>query len=105
MSGSNLNTKLPVLDGKNWNRWMIQMHVLFGAQDVLDLVTRGYVSIAADAMEEQREAQRETNKRDQKALFFIHQCVDVNVFEKIFYAITSKEVWDILVRCYRGDIL
>src|SRR3954465_3076079 len=104
MSGSNLNTKLPVLDGKNWNRWMIQMRVLFGAQDVLDLVTGGYIPVAADATEEQREAQRETKKRDQKALFFIHQCVDVNVFEKIADSMTSKEAWDILVRCYGGDV-
>ncbi|KAK2448515.1 hypothetical protein P8452_12596 [Trifolium repens] len=69
----NLNTKLPVLNGKNWNRWMIQMRVLFGAQDVLELVTDGYVPVAADATEEQKEAQRKERKRDQKALFFIHQ--------------------------------
>ena len=91
MSGNNLNTKLPVLDGKNWNRWMIQMRVLFGAQDVLELVTDGYVPVAADATEDEKEAQRETRKRDQKALFFIHQCVDVNVFEKIADCTTSKE--------------
>jgi hypothetical protein len=104
MNGSNLNTKLPVLDGKNWNRWMIQMRVLFGAQDVLDLVTEGYVPVAVNATEEERVAQRETRKRDQKALFFIHQCVDANVFEKIADSTTSKGAWDILVRCYGGDV-
>ena len=44
-----MSTKLPVFDGKNWNRWMKQMIVLFGAQDVLELVTEGYVPVAADA--------------------------------------------------------
>ena len=39
---SNLSTKLPVFDGKNWN-WSIQMRVLFGAQDVLNLVNEGYM--------------------------------------------------------------
>jgi hypothetical protein len=104
MNGNgNMNTKLPVFDGKNWNRWMIQMRVLFGAQDVLDLVTDGYVPVAADAMNEQKNAQKEVRKKDQKALFFIHQCVDVNVFEKIADSTTAKAAWDTLVRCYGGD--
>ena len=70
--GSSLNTKLPVFDGKSWNRWMIQMRVLFGAQDVLDLDTNGYVPVAVDATEKQRSAERATRKRDQKTLFYIH---------------------------------
>jgi len=31
-----------ILDGKNWNRWSVQMHALFGFQDVLDIVKKGY---------------------------------------------------------------
>src|ERR1044072_3560884 len=42
-------------------------------------------------------------KKDQKALFYIHQCVDENVFKKIVDSMMSKEAWDILVRCYGGD--
>ena len=84
MTGNgSLSTKLPVFNGKNWNRWTIQMRVLFGAQEVLEFVTNGYVPVAADATEEQRNAQRDTRKKDQKAFFFIYQCVDENVFEKI----------------------
>ena len=67
--GNSLNTKLPVFDGKSWNKWKIQMCVLFGAQDVLDLVTEGYVPVAADATEEQKSAERAMRKMDQKALF------------------------------------
>ncbi|KAK2403434.1 hypothetical protein QL285_052871 [Trifolium repens] len=100
---SGMSTKLPDLNGKNWNRWMIQMCVLFGVQDVLELVTDGNVPVAADATEEQKEAQRKERKRDQKALFFIHQCVDENVFEKIADSETAKAAWDTLVRCYGGD--
>ena len=40
------------------------MRVLFGAQDVLDLVTNGYVPVAADATEEQRSTERATRKMD-----------------------------------------
>ena len=91
MNGNgNMNTKLPVFDGKNWNRWMIQMRVLFGAQDVLELVIDVYIPVAEDATEDEKEAQRNKRKRDQKALFYIHQCVDVNVFEKIVDSMTSS---------------
>src|ERR1044072_474696 len=53
--------------------------------------------------QKKRETQRSKRKKDQKTLFFIHQCVDVNVFEKIADSMTSKEAWDTLVRCYGGD--
>ena len=42
---SNLSTKLIVFDGKKWARWMIQMCVLFGAQDILDQVNDDYVQV------------------------------------------------------------
>ena len=100
---SSLNTKLPIFYGKNWNRWMIQIHVLFGAQDVLELVTNGYVPVVVDATEEERNEQRDKRKKDQKALFYIHQCVNVNVFEKIVNSTTTKEAGDTLVRFYGGD--
>ncbi|KAK2405626.1 hypothetical protein QL285_054842 [Trifolium repens] len=100
---SGMSTKLPVFDGKNWNRWMKQMIVLFGAQDVLELVTEGYVPVAADATDAQKLAQKDTKKKNQRALFYIHQCVDENVFEKIADSETAKAAWDTLVRCYGGD--
>ncbi|XP_050888532.1 uncharacterized protein LOC127093633 [Lathyrus oleraceus] len=70
MNGGNcsLITKLPVFDGKNWNRLMIQMRVLFGAQDVLDLVNDGYTTVTIDATEAQRNTYRELRKKNKKAL-------------------------------------
>ncbi|KAK2358394.1 hypothetical protein QL285_095582 [Trifolium repens] len=79
-----MSTKLPVFDGKNWNRWMKQMIVLFGAQDVLELVTEGYVLVAADATDAQKLAQKDTKKKDQRALFYIH----TTTF--LFYGNTKK---------------
>lgn len=46
-----LDTKLPVFDGTNWNRWSIQMKVLFGAQDVVELVNDGYAPVGENATE------------------------------------------------------
>lgn len=79
------------------------MRVLLRAQDVVELVNEGYTPVGENAIEAQRAAQRETRKKDQKALFYIHQCFDLKVFEKISEATTAKEAWDILVRCYGGD--
>lgn len=42
--------KLLVFDRKNWNWWMIQMRVLFGAQDILDLVNDDYATDATKAL-------------------------------------------------------
>ena len=53
-NGRDIHSKLPVFDGKNWNRWKIQMRVLFGSQDVLDLVTGGYNLLEAGAIEARR---------------------------------------------------
>lgn len=97
------NTHLPVFDGKNWSRWSIQMRVLFGAQDVLEFVNDGVPDLAENATEAQRNLHREKKKKDQKALFYIHQCVDAKIFEKIAESTTAKAAWDTLVRCYGGN--
>src|ERR1051325_9425384 len=54
-------------------------------------------------MQQKMRKRRREIKRDQKALFYIHQCVDAIVFEKIADSMTSKGAWDTLVRCYGGD--
>ncbi|PNX80520.1 hypothetical protein L195_g036522, partial [Trifolium pratense] len=57
----------------------------------------------ANTTEDQRTAFRDAKRKDNKALFLIHQCVDAKVFEKIADSTTSKEVWDILPKSYGGD--
>ncbi|RDY03537.1 hypothetical protein CR513_12872, partial [Mucuna pruriens] len=44
----------------------------------------------------------ESKKKDCKALFLIHQCVDSANFEKIVLANSAKEAWDILNKSYGG---
>ena len=100
MNLNNLSTKLPVFDGKNWNSWVIQIRVLFGVEDILDLINDGYVqgALLENATDVQRNAQCDLRKKDLKVLFYIYQCVDVNVFKKIANSTTAKVVWDTLVR-------
>jgi CHAD domain-containing protein len=78
------------------------MNVIFGFQDVEDLVKNGYNALAADAAEAQQATFREVKKKDCKALFLIHQCVDSANFEKISSATSSKQAWDILNNAHGG---
>ncbi|RDX87993.1 hypothetical protein CR513_30472, partial [Mucuna pruriens] len=86
MVGSNgsFPANMSILDGKNFEQWCIKMGVIFGFQEV------------------QQAVYRESKKKDCKALFLIHQCVDSANFEKIALANLAKEAWDILNKSYGG---
>lgn len=45
-SNGNFPMQLPILDGKNWDRWNVQIKALFGFQDVLKIVKNGYQELA-----------------------------------------------------------
>lgn len=101
-SNGNLLGNLPILDAKNWDRWSVQMEVVFGFQEVLEVVKNGYQDLGENPDTTQQAAHKESKKKDCKALFLIHQSVDVGHFEKIASAKTSKEAWDILVKSHEG---
>ncbi|MCI55000.1 F-box protein, partial [Trifolium medium] len=67
----------------NWDRWSALMRSLFGAQDVIDLMTNGYEDSGANPNDAQRNTFKEAKKKDCKALFYIQQNVDSQHFEKI----------------------
>ncbi|XP_019455127.1 PREDICTED: uncharacterized protein LOC109356254 [Lupinus angustifolius] len=105
MVGNNNNLpsmSLPVLTDKNWDRWNTQMKVLFNFQEVNEAVENELVVPGPEATEIQRNMFKEAKKKDNKALFLLHQCVDDTHFEKIQNAITAKDAWDILTRSHSG---
>lgn len=63
VGNGSLNTKLQVFDGNNWNQWMIQVCVLFGAQDVLDLFNDGYMLIGTDYQKHKELHRRKQGRR------------------------------------------
>ncbi|MCI69146.1 hypothetical protein A2U01_0090407, partial [Trifolium medium] len=67
-----------------------------------NLVTEGVPTIGARATDEEKTAHKEVKKRDFKALFIIHQCVDPDNFEKVGDCKTPKEAWDILAQSFGG---
>ncbi|KAK2405219.1 hypothetical protein QL285_054482 [Trifolium repens] len=102
MNTNGFGTNILVLDGKNWDRWSAVMKSLFGAQDCYDVVLNGYEDLAENPNDAQRNAFKETKKKDCKALFYIQQNVDSRHFEKIAKATKSKEAWDILASYHEG---
>ncbi|XP_019429606.1 PREDICTED: uncharacterized protein LOC109337148 [Lupinus angustifolius] len=101
-NSGNFPANLPVLDGKNWNRWRVQMKALMGYQEVDEIVEQGVPPLVEGATEEQRKMHKEIKKKDCKAMFLLHQCVDEAHFEKISGAENSKEAWKILEACNQG---
>ena len=103
MNGNGPLVHLPVLNGKNYDAWCIQMKVIFGMQDVLDIIMAGLQELEKDAGEAQKRMFRESKKLDYKAIFLIHQCMDPQKFAKIVSATSAKQAWDILAKVYVGS--
>ncbi|MCI00852.1 hypothetical protein A2U01_0021874, partial [Trifolium medium] len=93
---------LPILNGKNYDSWCKQMKVVFGFQDVWDLVQGGVEPITESSSDAQKATFKELKKKDYKALFIIHQCVSPDNFERVGDAQSSKEAWDNLEKVYGG---
>lgn len=70
---------------------------------MLELVNDGYTLVVENATKAQRNAQPETRKKNHKELFYIHQCMDTKMFEKISDSTKAKAMWDTLLLCYGGD--
>ncbi|XP_058211523.1 uncharacterized protein LOC131323692 [Rhododendron vialii] len=83
------------------------MRALLGAHDVMEVVEEGYdepTSKEAETAlkEEQKTTLRTERKKDYKAKSIIYQGLDEATFEIIASAKTSKEIWEMLQKTYRG---
>ncbi|XP_050914577.1 uncharacterized protein LOC127129435 [Lathyrus oleraceus] len=97
-------TNLLILDSKNYDKWAKQMKVLFGYQEVLEIVVNGVTQLGAEATDIQRATYKEEKKKDYKALFLIHSCVDNDNFEKVDDCESAKQAWEILEKAYAGAV-
>ncbi|GAU26184.1 hypothetical protein TSUD_354060 [Trifolium subterraneum] len=91
--GKNLR---PLFTGKCGKWFKIIDQVIFGFQEVQEVIEAGITPIAANATEAEQTAHRALKKKDFKAMFFIDQCVDLVNFQKIENATSAKECWNIL---------
>ncbi|XP_058768102.1 uncharacterized protein LOC131641814 [Vicia villosa] len=101
-SSDRIPSNLPILDSKNYDKWSKQMKVLFGYQEVLDIVNNGVTPLGAEPTAAHQATFREEKKKDYKALFLIHSCVDGDNFEKVGDCESAKQAWLILEKAYVG---
>ncbi|XP_019465436.1 PREDICTED: uncharacterized protein LOC109363637 [Lupinus angustifolius] len=81
---------LPILDGKNYEHWSIQMKAIFGFQECLDVVKGGMPIADENSVKTQWSIGKQTR-----------EIARAN-FEKISAATSSKEAWEILEKNYSG---
>ncbi|XP_050915507.1 uncharacterized protein LOC127130566 [Lathyrus oleraceus] len=98
-----IHAKLPIFDDCNYERRTVQRKVVFRYQGVLDVIRSGVTPLDATPTEAARETHCEQMKKDDKAIYFLPQCVYSNVLEKIIEYETAKEAWDVLATTYVGD--
>ena len=51
---------------------------------------------------EQKKQNKESKRKDKKALYILYQNIGEGTFEIIVGATTSKEAWDLLQKAYKG---
>ena len=91
---------------ENYESWQIQMKVLFGSQELWELVIDGYVECTSEQEAtynaEHKNLLKDQRKKDKKALFLLYQGMDESTLEKIAKAKSSKETWEILGIFFNG---
>jgi len=57
---------VPILDGKNYNWWCVQIRVLFDYHELWDVVESGVYALTDNATEAQRVAHRTRRRRTKR---------------------------------------
>ncbi|XP_028556025.1 uncharacterized protein LOC110109975 [Dendrobium catenatum] len=96
--------QVPTLNNSNYDNWSIKMKALLGAQDVWEMIEKGYNEPQDESSlsQAQKDSLRDSRKRDKKALYLIFQGLDDDSFEKISDAKSAKEAWEKLQTSYKG---
>ncbi|KAA8537373.1 hypothetical protein F0562_026940 [Nyssa sinensis] len=106
MANTLFQQQMPKLSKDNYESWSIQIKVLFGSQDLWELVTDGYTEPTqqeeAAYTADEKKTLKEQRKKDKKALFLLYQGLDESTFEKVAEAPNSKQAWEILATIFQG---
>ncbi|XP_077237259.1 uncharacterized protein LOC143878927 [Tasmannia lanceolata] len=105
MASNMLKPQLRRFNGNNYNQWSIQMKVLYGSQDLWDIIENDVEEPEDQAAltPQQLNELKDNRKKEKKALFFIYQAVDEVISERISSVTSAKEAWDTLYTSYKGE--
>lgn len=67
-TSTQLSANLPISKGENYERWIVQMYVIFKFQDVSEIVNEGVSSLKENADDVQQVAHKKQRKKDGKKL-------------------------------------
>ena len=98
MATSNILQSPPLFRGENYNYWAVKMKSFLLAHDLWEIVEEGFapVEFVDDTSVAELRIQKETSKKNFKALSFLHSAVSEAIFLGIVGATTAKEAWDTL---------
>ena len=68
-TGENFSANLLVLNGKNWDRWRVQMKVILGYQEVTEIVEEGYPTITEGSKKHRKPFTEKTRRKIVKLQF------------------------------------
>ncbi|XP_030516486.1 uncharacterized protein LOC115729991 [Rhodamnia argentea] len=89
---------IPIFDGNNYDYWSIKMTTFLMAQDLWDIVEKGY-----EVPQEGATVPKDQLQKDARALCVIQQALSEIVFPRIIGANTAKKAWEILREEFEGS--
>uniref|UniRef100_A0A151UDK6 Uncharacterized protein n=1 Tax=Cajanus cajan TaxID=3821 RepID=A0A151UDK6_CAJCA len=92
-------TNLPNFFGKHFDQWCVKIGIIFGFQEVLEIVKNIIQEMEEGATETQQETYRELKKKECETLFLIYQYINSINFEKICSANSTKMLWIFYIKC------
>ena len=64
------------------------------------MIKNGITTLVEGAIKAQQSKHKKEKTKNYKVIFLVHQCVDVNNFEKVSDCESSKQAWEILEKTY-----
>ena len=107
-SGTHMSSlQTPIFFGKNYEYWSLIMKDLFRGQDVWEIFQNGYTELADQAAynnltQAKKDSLREQRKKDEKAMFYIHQSMHESILPRVATTNTAKKECDTLETSYQG---
>ncbi|XP_044464435.1 uncharacterized protein LOC123194981 [Mangifera indica] len=105
---SSSNSSLPavlVFNGVHYHIWVVKMKSFLQAADLWDVVEidGNFPTMLENPTVAQIQLYKSETKKKSKTLSFLHSAIADNIFVKIVYCTTTKQVWEKLQQEYQGS--